>query len=580
MHDALYPVAFDSSVPAAGAAAYLADDGITRVVDFFRTKGLATLKQEDRAETWYQDWVDYEGKHRLYASLLSPAAYSSLGHRLNLRRYVRFIEAFAYHAPAQAYSLHVTFLGLFPILMSDNEALKREAIARLEAGGLFAFGVSEREHGSDLLSTSFRVAEAAPGEWIADGSKYYIGNANAAAMISILAKVEGGSAAGRRAPFVFFVLRPAETRALTDVQKIRTLGIRPAFVASFSVSGHRFPEGDILSRGREAWDAVFNTVDLGKFFLGFGAVGICEHAFAEARQHLAARGLYGKPALDMAHLRTGLATAYARLAAMKFYAYRALDYLQACREDDRRYLLLTAVQKAKVSTEGVKVMSLLSECVGAWGFEAETYFESALRDVQLIPGLEGSTHINYGQTAQFIEPYFSATGTGVQAPDCVCLRDEEPGENPYWLQARDRTARSVRFGHCLHAYRPLRHLPNVRAFMRQVRTFRAFATAVRPNPDRAAAQAENIALGRAFAVVVYGQLVAEMCGIAQAPAPLVSLAFHALVEDLAAEALRLAAMSTEDPAARAALRRVIQVPATPASDVKHVADFINSRYAT
>jgi hypothetical protein len=39
--------------------------------------------------------------------------------------------------------------------------------------------------------------------------------------------------------------------------------------------------------------------------------------------------------------------------------------------EDQRYLLLCAVQKARVSTEGVKVMALLSDCIGARGFEAD-----------------------------------------------------------------------------------------------------------------------------------------------------------------------------------------------------------------
>src|SRR5439155_23148108 len=123
--------------------------------------------------------------------------------------------------------------------------------------------------------------------------------------------------------------------------------------------------------------------------LGFGSIGICEHAFAEAAAHVAARVLYGRPVVDMPHIRLAMAQAYARLTAMKLYAYRALDYVHAASAGDRRYLLFTAVQKAKVSTEGVKVMALISECVGAKGFESDTYIEMALRDAQLIPSLEG-----------------------------------------------------------------------------------------------------------------------------------------------------------------------------------------------
>ena len=378
---------FDAPAPEAGAADYLTDPAARLLVEFFRGKGLEALKQEDRREEWYQDWIDYQTRHRIYASLLSPRQYSSLGGRLNLLRLTRFLEIFAYFSPAHAYSLHVTFLGLFPILMSSNESLKKEAIARLEGGGLFAFGVSEKAHGSDLLANEFTITATEPDGWRADGRKYYIGNANAACLISVLAKK--GGASSKRSPLVFFALRPGETPALRNVRKIRTLGIRTAFVGEFEVAGHSFPESDIICQGRDAWDAVFGTVNLGKFFLGFGAIGICEHAFAEAVAHMRKRVLFGKAVGDMPHIRAATALAFARLTAMKLFAYRALDYLQVAGDDERRYLLFTAVQKAKVSTEGVKVMGLLSECIGARGFESETYFESALREATLIPELGG-----------------------------------------------------------------------------------------------------------------------------------------------------------------------------------------------
>ena len=73
--------------------------------------------------------------------------------------------------------------GSFAIMMGSNDELKREAVRELEAGGIFALGVSEKEHGSDLLANEFAVKDAGPGRLVANGSKYYIGNCNAAAII-------------------------------------------------------------------------------------------------------------------------------------------------------------------------------------------------------------------------------------------------------------------------------------------------------------------------------------------------------------------------------------------------------------
>ena len=578
--DSLYPVALDRSPSDAGAAEYLADPAIQLLVEFFQAKGLVALKEEDRREEWYADWIEFQAHHRLYADLLTPKPFSTRGDRFDMRRYTRFLEAFAYFSPAHAYSLHVSFLGLFPILISDNEALKRDAVARLEAGGLFAFGVSERAHGSDLLSIEFMLRADGSGGFKAKGSKYYIGNANAATMISVLAKEIGPADDGpkRRSPFVFFVLRPQETPAFQSIRKIRTHGIRSAYVGEFEVRDQPVPAGDVISRGRDAWEAAFGTVDFGKYFLGFGSIGICERAFAEAFSYLRKRVLYGKAVTAMSHIRLTLARAFARLNAMKLYAYRALDYVQAAGPDDRRYLLFTAAQKARVSTEGVKVMGLLSECIGAKGFEADTFFEMALREAPLFPGLEGSTHINFALTAQFIDHYFADPADGPPPPDSLMLRPDESDENPYWFATRDRHPKTVRFANYLDAYQPLQHVPNVQTFVEQVTRSREFFV------DEAGASAGavdpgiSITTGKCFSVVAFAQLVAENCAAAQVEPAMVSLVFQGLIEDLSNEALRLAALFPAESVQRAVLTKVVRVPRTGAPDVEGAIGFIERRF--
>jgi acyl-CoA dehydrogenase len=595
-------VSFDISRPTAGTSVYLQDQSLRLLVTFFQNKGLAELKQEDRQEDWYQDWITYQARHGLYASVLSPRRYSSRGHRFDISKLARFVEAFSYFSPAHAYSMHVSLLGLFPILMSANEPLKKEAVAKLEEGGLFAFAISEKAHGADLFANQFTVrstgatglpATGPHSGWLADGAKYYIGNANAACLISVLAKkVDARSAStGKRAPFVFFALRPRETPAFRNLRKIHTLGIRTAFVGAFEVTGYPFPESDLISQGREAWDAVRATVNFGKFFLGFGAIGICEHALAEAVDYMQHRGLYGKHVLAMPHIREALAFAFVRLTAMKFYAYRALDYLQASCDADRRYLLWSAVQKARVSTEGVKVMALLSECIGARGFEAETYFEAALRDSQLIPSLEGSTHINFGLTAQFLVTYFADPGCEVPEPKSMIGHQADNDENPYWMAARDRNARTVRFAHYLKAYEPLHAVSNVRSFVKQVKAFRLFAGSNSdPNSSQDGAPAIShaelgasgllMAMGKCLSIIAYAQLLAESCLALHVAPSIVSIIFHGLIEDLGAEALKLSAMLPARSPQRSLLKGVVRMPRKATADLQTVSEFIAARYGT
>lgn len=574
--DAVCPQAFSTTRPSPATDVYLSDPAAAKLVEFFEAKGLAAIKQEDRREQWYADWVAYQAQHRLYAQLLCPGQNSTSQGGFDLLRYARFLELFAYFSPAHGYSLQVTFLGLIPILMGPNSDLKKEALATLEAGGLFALGVSEKAHGSDLLGNEFAVTatEREPGQLIGNGSKYYIGNCNRASIISILARRADGRLGDRlrRAPFVLFALRPNRSKGLRNVRKIRTMGVRAGFVGEFEVKDHEFPESDVIAEGRDAWDAVLGTVTLGKLFLGFGSIGICEHALAEATAHLAHRILYGKPVIEMAHIRSTIARAYAGLMAMKLYAYRAIDYVHAATEADRRYLLFCAVQKAKVTTEGVKVMEQLSDCMGAKGFESDTYFEMALRDIQLIPRLEGSTHINLELTAQFIPRYFTQPDADLTEPESMAGGEVPHRENPYLMRARAGAVNAIGFPQYLTAYRELMSVPNVRVFVTQVTAFSLFVRS--PCSKRAldAGGETALALGQCQATIAYAQLIAENSLRLGVPREIISAMFDLLVTDLSFSALMLAGSPNLDAVGKVLIRRLMVPARTTLADWNAVSE--------
>ncbi|MHC4107893.1 MAG: acyl-CoA dehydrogenase family protein [Planctomycetota bacterium] len=578
-HDAIYPRAFSSMRRAAADDLYLNDPSTLKLVQFFEGKTLAAIKQEDQREQWYEDWLAYQAEHRLYASVLSPGRYSTLGFEFDLLRYARFLEVFAYFSPAHGYSLQVTFLGLFAILMGSNTTLKQEAVAALEKGRLLAFGVSEKTHGSDLFANEFRLTETGPGRFMANGTKYYIGNSNAAAILSILAKRDDARTGDstKRFPFALLALRPEQSRGFRNVGKIRTLGVRAGYVGEFEVKNHELPESDLIAEKRQAWDAVLGTVTLGKFFLGFGSIGICEHAFEEAADHLGARILYGKPVIEMPHIRSTMAQAYARITAMKLYAYRALDYVQAACAADRRYLLFCAVQKAKVSTEGVRAMALLSECIGAKGFEADTYFEMALRDAQLIPSLESSAHVNLGFTAHFCSRYFGRFDPHLADPKSLVAGEILANENPYLMEARTGGIGSIAFPPYLGAYRPLQFIPNVRLFARQVKRFRLFLLANRAKRTDVSDMQYALTVGECLATIAYAQLIAENAKRLDLAPEMISVIFCLLVSDLSAAALTLASLPQLDAVNRFLLRRMVTVPQTGKPDWDFVAARMDAR---
>ncbi len=571
---------------------YTEAQAVRYLAEFFDKKGLATLKKEDQAEGWYQDFVDHVAKHKIYATYLSPEKYSSLGNRFNFLSLCQFLETFAYYSPAHAYSFQVSFLGIFPILMSKNENLKMEAVKRLESGAMFAFGLSEKDHGSDIYSSEMLLTKNEKGNYVANGSKYYIGNANCAEIISVLAIDKSRNPSGKvtKEDFVFFAFRPKESKSFTNLKKIETMGVKTAFVGTFSIENHEFTEADIIARGEDAWDAVFGTVNLGKFFLGFGSVGICEHAMAEAQYHVSHRILFGKPVFEMPHIKKIMGSAYIRLLGMKLFAFRAIDYLQVASEKDRRYLLINSVQKAKVSTEGVLVMQSLSECFGARGFETPTYFESAMRDALLIPGLEGSTHINYGLTNVFLKKYFFEN-VDVDAPP----HHQATKENTYLFSSKTGGLSRVEFPDYFKAYASIEHIPNVAIFKDQLSAFKMFLLglgvfeAVEKALNKSIENHENsqdaemiMALGKLFCTIVYGQLIAEQAVAQKCDERIISLLFHQLIEDLNFHAIRVASLPALGEGFgivhKTTIKRMIEIQKTKPSDIEAAIELLKQEF--
>jgi acyl-CoA dehydrogenase len=201
----------------------------------------------------------------------------------------------------------------------------------------------------------------------------------------------------------------------------------------------------------------------------------------------------------------------------------------------------------------------------------------ALRESPMIPGLEGSTHINFRLTVQFIDNYF-AEQKGVPGPNSATLSSNEPPENSYWLGVRDRHAKTVQFDSFLAAYEKMDHVQNVRLFVVQAKAFREWITGEARPIDLAGDAALSVAVGRCFSIIVYAQLVAENAIIAKLSPSTISLMFHGLVQDLTAETMQIMSVYRRKSPERLALSKVVRVPHTSFDDGESVFQLCSARY--
>jgi acyl-CoA dehydrogenase len=521
-----------------------------KTIAFFEEKGKQKIKEDDNKRVWYADFIEFQKKEKLFTNLLTPTSYGEGGTRWDTWRNCEFNEILGFYGLAYWYTWQVSILGLGPIWMSHNEALKQKAAQLLCEGEVFAFGLSEREHGADIYSTGMTLTPQPDGTYLANGEKYYIGNGNVAPMVSTFGKFADTG------EYVFFT---ADYRH-RNYNLIKNVCDSQSYVANFALTDYPITEADILHRGQDAWDAALNTVNIGKYNLGWASIGMCTHAFYEAIHHASNRHLYGMAVTDFPHVRGMFTDAYARLVAMKLFTLRAADYMRAASPDDRRYLLYNPTVKMKVTTQGEEVINLLWDVIAAKGFEKDMYFEMAARDIRALPKLEGTVHVNIALIVKFMANYFFFPGeyppvlTRSEAANDDFLFDQGPAKGLGKIQFHDY---SLTYG--------LYDLPNIRLFCEQIETLKTFLAVATPNEVQQKDTDFLLALGELFTLVVYGQLILENARLYQVDEDTIDQIFDFMVRDFSKYALQLHSKPSTTPQQMDLCLKMIRKPVVDAT---------------
>ncbi len=497
---------------------------LRKTIQFFEEKGKARIKEDDQQRIWYADFLEFVKNEDVFSTLLTPSPYGKDAQRWDTYRIARFNEILGFYGLAYWYTWQVSILGLGPVWMSENEEVKQRAAELLRGGAVFAFGLSERDHGADVYSTEMTLTPQNDGTWLANGSKYYIGNGNEAPLVSTLGKIADTG------EFVFF----AADFKHEKYELVKNVVASQNYVAEFALHDYPVTEADIIARGDQAWDTAMNTVNIGKYNLGWASIGMCTHAFHESINHASGRVLYGMPVTDFPHVRNLFVDAYARLVAMRLFALRAADYMRVGSAEDRRYLLYNAIVKMKVTTEGEQVINLLWDVIAAKGFEKDTFFEMAARDIRALPKLEGTVHVNIALIMKFMASYFFKSA---DFPE-VGRQDQAADDEFLFNQGPARGLSKVRF----HDYRRTYAgcpLPNVRVFRKQTAVLKRMLLLARPRKNQLRDIDFLLALGQMFTLVVYGQLIIENARICQIDDDTIDQIFEFMVRDFSAYALQL-----------------------------------------
>ncbi|MEO6089054.1 MAG: acyl-CoA dehydrogenase [Umezawaea sp.] len=263
------------------------------------------------------------------------------------------------------------------VWQAGDAGQRQRAADLLLGGGWLAVAVTELDHGNDLTAAELS-ATPLPGGWQLTGRKELITNAARADAAVVFARTN--PAGGPRAHSLMWV-EPEDAEALP---RYTTDGVRGVQLGGFDFRGHVVPEHAVLGSPGSGLEHLLKAFQITRTALPAMAVGVLDTALRIAVEHLRERELYGHRAIDLPHVRAGLARVYRDLLTAEAVSAVGLRVLHLA---PRAASASSSVVKFVVSGLLVNALDRVAELLGAYSYLREGptgLVQKLLRDLRLV----------------------------------------------------------------------------------------------------------------------------------------------------------------------------------------------------
>ena len=352
--------------------------------------GFARAAEHDEQEAFpeaacarLEEW----GFHHYYVPV-------SCGGRLGSYEQVLFlVRAVARRDLTVAIGHGKTFLGSVCVWVGGSPAQRqRLADIVLRERGQVSLGLTEREHGSDLMATSV-TAEPVEGGYRLRGEKWLINNATRCRAMTVLAAVPRK----RRSALSLFLV---DKKSLAEgsfecTAKNRTLGIRGADISGIRFDDAVVGEDALIGRVGAGLRILLRSLYLTRTCVSGLAMGALDTGLRCVLDFALERQLYGEPVWQIPHVSRTLAECFADTLVADCVAATSARCLNLLPGHAR---MASALAKYYVPATCERVLDRLSSILGArFYLRAEHWhgvFQRMLRDSRLLGLFDGSSVVN------------------------------------------------------------------------------------------------------------------------------------------------------------------------------------------
>lgn len=279
-----------------------------------------------------------------------------------------------------------SWLAAEPILIAGSPEQKVKHLTPLARGeGMFAFGLTERNAGSDAGAME-SMARLEGDKYILNGSKCFITNGSVAITYTIFAKTDLEK--GVRGISAFIV--PRDTPGFSIGKMEDKMGIRGCQVAELLFEGCPVPKENLLGEEGRGFAYAMMTLDRTRPTVGAQAVGIAQGALDYVVKYAKERVQFGAPIANMQGIQFMLAD-----MAIQIEAARAMIYRTASAIDHKvpNLSYLSAISKTFASDVAMRVTTDAVQVMAGYGYIKDHPVERMMRDAKITQIYEGTNQI-------------------------------------------------------------------------------------------------------------------------------------------------------------------------------------------
>ena len=281
------------------------------------------------------------------------------------------------------------------LLRWGSEDFKGRFLPRLAGGAVGAYALSEAGSGSDAFALATR-ADADGGDFVLNGRKFWISNAEEAELFIVFANAAPGE--GYRGITAFLVERG--TPGFRVGKKEDKLGIRASSTCELLLDDCRVPRENILGELGHGYKVAIETLNEGRIGIGAQMIGLAQGALDHAVAYVQERKQFGKPIASFQGVQFQVAQAATDLEAARLLVYNAARL----RDAGGAYLTAGAMAKLFTSQVAERVASLAVQLHGGVGYTRDYPVEKLYRDAVIGQVYEGTSNMQLQTIARQILP--------------------------------------------------------------------------------------------------------------------------------------------------------------------------------